>query len=153
MFREAEFFGACMLLPREWFTPRAERRIHQAWRETWRGHAFPGQGWFRLVWERAVPPVLERAVHLLHEQHQGEVSKTVIRIRLAEIGWAPPFSQQRPDQGMSHLRDVLPTVVKQLCGPLSDAAGTGGVVVGARPQEPQYAEPQDGENQSDGIWE
>ncbi len=153
MYREAEFFGACMLLPRDRFTPRAERRIQQAWREVWRGHPFPGPEWFRLVGARAIPPVLERAVHLLHEQHQGEVSKTVIRIRLAEVGWAPQFSQQRPDQDMSHLRDVLPAAVEGLCGPLSDAAGTG-AVVGARPQEPEYAERQDREDHcAEEVWE
>lgn len=135
MHREAEFFAACMLLPREHFKLRGERRIHQAWREEWHGHPFPGPAWFRLVGERAIPGVVERAVHLLHEQHEGEASKTVIRIRLAEVGLAPAYSREHPVRdgftrvgGLTHIRELLPDALLKLDAPY--VVHTTGVVAG-----------------------
>ena len=124
MSREAEFFGACLLLPRDTFRPRAERRIHQAWREDYHGHSFPGITWFHDMNPRAVLPILSRAVQLLWDMYEGQVSRAVIRIRLSEIGLAPALSAQSGEPSMVRMRDTLADAVNELFGPLLDAAGT-----------------------------
>lgn len=115
MYREAEFFGACMLLPRDRFVPMAERRLHQAWREHHPGYAFPGTEWFSHTGRNAAIAIVNRAVELLHEQHEEEVSKSVIRIRLTEVGLAPEeYAQRRFGEPVADMRAVLPAAVGML---------------------------------------
>lgn len=113
MYREAEFFGACMLLPRDRFAPRAERRIHQAWREQHPGYTFPRQEWFRHTSRNAVITIVDRAVEFLYEQHEEEVSKSVIRIRLSEVGLAPEYAQRRFDEP-ARMREVMRGLTSRL---------------------------------------
>jgi hypothetical protein len=73
------------------------------------------------------------AVGLLHDHYEGEVSRTVIRIRLAEVGLAPAFSRQQQDQakaGFVRIGDLLPDAVSRLFEPGTETTEPDTVEVG-----------------------
>jgi len=130
MYREAEYFAACMLLPRDRLTPRAAGRIGQAWREEsmLRGSLFPGPQWFRMTHTRTVVPILDRALRRLHEDYECEVSKSLMRIRLEELGFAPPETQAlriSRTTGLTRLGYALATALEPLFAAEEDRAQPG----------------------------